>query len=789
MKRVRSAVCKETLMRRISTLSRSSALRMLAAFVLTGACGTIATAHPLGNFTVNHFSRIEIGSNRVSLRYIVDMAEISAFQELQLADADGDGATSESELDAYGAKLIPAFADGLVLMVDGERVRLEPQGFRLTLPSGAGGLATLRIETSYTGALGISTPVAHRVTFEDGNHADRIGWHEIVVAPVVGLAVFDSTAFGSPITDELKQYPEESLAAPLAERSAEFSVTTGAVPATAVPLRMRDGQSIAAATDPFAALISVEELTPGVALLGLLVAMVLGGLHAMSPGHGKTVVGAYLVGSRGTWKHAAFLGLTVTVTHTAGVFALGFVTLFASAYVVPEKLFPILSFVSGAIVVAIGASLFSKRLASALGLSGHTHGHDHHHDGHDHGHGHDHDHSHANDHHHHVEHDNGAHVHTHGGSTHSHLPPGADGARVTWKSLLALGVSGGLLPCPSALVVLLSAIALGRVAYGMLLIVAFSAGLAGVLTGVGLLFVYARGFMKPAATTNRLVRLLPALSALVITIAGLAICYEALGQAGIDLAGGVSTVLGSLSSGEHDPSLSGLGVASVLLLGLVFGLKHASEADHVVAVSTIVSEHKSLARAAVVGGLWGLGHTISLVVVGVVVLVLHLAIPETVASTLELLVALMIIVLGALAMSRAVRRQRSTEAADGSHTHFHVHAAELRLDRRGAHRHGVLRAIGLKPVLVGAMHGLAGSAALTLLVLTQIESPLVGFVYLLVFGAGSIGGMLAMSGLVGLPFVLAAKRLEAYHASLQLAAGAFSVLFGVYYAARTSGML
>src|SRR5262245_9013443 len=203
-----------------------------------------------------------------------------------------------------------------------------------------------------------ATTATPRFRFENTNSVDRAGWREIVVAPAPGVNVFDSTAYGGGVTDELRAYPEDLLMAPLDERVAEWSTTAGPAPANARPLTLRDGKPVAASRDRFAELIAAPNLTPGVILIGLLIAFVLGGMHAMSPGHGKTVVGAYLVGSRGTAKHAAFLGATVTITHTIGVFALGFVTLFASRFVIPEKLYPILSFVSGALVVAIGLSLF-----------------------------------------------------------------------------------------------------------------------------------------------------------------------------------------------------------------------------------------------------------------------------------------------------------------------------------------------------------------------------------------------------------------------------------------------
>src|SRR5215813_4031186 len=272
--------------------------------------------------------------------------------------------------------------------------------------------------------------------------------------------------------------------APLNERVAEWSTTAGALPANAKPLSLRDGKPVLSVRDKFAELIAEPNLTPGVILIGLLIAFALGGMHAMSPGHGKTVVGAYLVGSRGTIKHAAFLGATVTITHTMGVFALGFVTLFASRYVIPEKLYPILSFVSGAIVVAIGMSLFTKRLRVSLGVAAHDHDHLHNHDGHD-----------------------------HGAGAHTHLPPGADGSEVTWRNLLALGVSGGIMPCPSALIVMLAAISMNRIGYGLVLIVAFSLGLAGALTAVGLAFVYGGKLLARVPASGKLMRALPVVSA------------------------------------------------------------------------------------------------------------------------------------------------------------------------------------------------------------------------------------------------------------------------------------
>jgi ABC-type nickel/cobalt efflux system permease component RcnA len=513
---------------------------LVASSILLAAMAGSALAHPLGNFTINHFSHIEIGSDRIHIRYVLDMAEIPAFRELKLIDTDHDGTPSKEEMAGYLEKVVGQLSSGLSLSVDGSPVPLEIVSSNISTPAGAGGLATLRVECGFSGAVDGGSGRAHHLRFENINHRDLIGWREVVVSPAQGVAIFDSSAFGNGISDELRAYPEDLLAAPLDEATAELSFIKGTAPAGSKPLMTREGRVAQGSRDRFAELISVPSLTPGVALLGLLIAAALGSVHALSPGHGKTVVGAYLVGTRGTARHAAFLGLTVTITHTIGVFALGLITLFASQYIVPERLFPVLNLASGAIVLVIGLSLFTRRLRAALvhqrhDHAHHYHGHDHVHHGHDHHHGHSHKHSHDGHDHVHHDHDHSHHSHSHGGREHSHLPPGADGSPVTWKGLLALGISGGLLPCPSALVVLLSAISLNRVGYGLVLVIAFSVGLAATLTAVGLLFVYAGRLIKGSRISGRLARTLPVVSALVITCAGLVICYEALVQAGVKL--------------------------------------------------------------------------------------------------------------------------------------------------------------------------------------------------------------------------------------------------------------
>jgi ABC-type nickel/cobalt efflux system permease component RcnA len=238
-------------------------------------------------------------------------------------------------------------------------------------------------------------------------------------------------------------------------------------------------------------------------------------------------------------------------------------------------------------------------------------------------------------------------------------------------------------------------------------------------------------------------------------------------------------------------NLESLSTWAVLGIGLVFGLKHATEVDHVVAVSTIVSQHKNVFRSALVGLLWGAGHTASLLLVGGIVLALRVAIPPRVSGWLEFGVALMIIGLGISALWRALRKSSKVHVHqhnhDGlSHVHIHFHEKETKHQpaTRTAHSHVVSR-LGWKPVLIGTMHGLAGSGALTLLVLTQISSSWVGFLYLAIFGIGSMVGMLLMSGLIGFPFALSSRQLTSTHHRLQTVAAVLSICFGVWYAYET----
>ena len=489
------------------------------AIVVSLASPRTASAHPLGNFTINRYSRIELAAGQVHLRYVLDMAEIPTFQEMSAIDRNGDGRVDDGERERYLRQKVDSLRRGLRLTVNASLVDLRPGPQELSFPPGQGGLQTLRVVADFAGPFHAAQSGPQQLDYGDDNYADRLGWKEIVIRAQEGVSIARSSVSANDRTAELTAYPNDMLSSPLDQREAHatFDLVAATSSSTSpLPSLASARQAVIdRSKDAFAELVATQELSLPVVLLSLLVAFGLGALHALSPGHGKTVVGAYLVGSRGTARHALFLGTTVTLTHTAGVFALGVITLFASQFILPEKLYPWLSLISGVLVVAIGLSLFARRLRAFLAgrplADHHPHAHDD-----------------AGPHHHH------GHSHTH---AHPHpLAPqekGEKGEGLSWRNLLALGISGGLLPCPSALVVLLSAISLHRVGFGLLLIVAFSAGLAGVLTVIGLLLVYAGRLFSRMPAPGRLVQVMPIGSALVVAALGTAISLQALVQAGV----------------------------------------------------------------------------------------------------------------------------------------------------------------------------------------------------------------------------------------------------------------
>jgi ABC-type nickel/cobalt efflux system permease component RcnA len=314
------------------------------------------------------------------------------------------------------------------------------------------------------------------VELRDGTFPGRVGWKSVVVEPGEGTAVRSSVPASDP-TNGLRTYPDDLLESPSDVRSASFVVRPGSGTVDA-PDGARGGGEAAG---------HAPQIGESIFIVLLLSAFAWGALHALSPGHGKAMVAAYLVGTRGTPRHAVALGATVTITHTIGVFALGAVTLLLSQYILPEQLYPWLNLVSGALVVVVGAAVLRSRLRARR----RHHHHDHHHD---------------HDHHHH--------------------PPES----FSWRGLVALGAAAGIIPCPSALVVLLGAVSQGEVALGMLLIVAFSVGLAATLTALGLAVVFAGKAIGRLPVPSRVVLALPTASALLIVGVGVVLTVQAVPQ-------------------------------------------------------------------------------------------------------------------------------------------------------------------------------------------------------------------------------------------------------------------
>jgi nickel/cobalt transporter (NicO) family protein len=458
----------------------------LAALALPVAAG----AHPLGNFTINRYSELDVAGNRLFVLYVLDLAEIPTFQARQAGGIDAA---------AYARRV----AAGAALMVDGRRVQLVPEKQQLAFPPGQGGLETTRLEVLLAGPRlsGRST-----IAYRDRNFAGRIGWKEVVVRGYGGAVLNGSTARARSLSDRLLAYPKNLLQSPLEETSASAVVAPSAraaPPPALIDVKALDGRAAvrAVADSGFAKLIVHGHLDVWFVLASLGIAFFWGAAHALSPGHGKSVVAAYLVGSRGTARHALLLGATVTVTHTAGVFALGLVTLSLSQFIVPDRLFPWLNLVSALLVVGVGLSVLRWRIREWRRPAHHGHDQSHGH-GHDHDHGHDHGHDYGHD-------------------------PGHDPA-LGLRRLLGIGISGGIIPCPTALVVLLAAISLHRIGYGLVLILAFSLGLAAAISGIGLLAVGAKSVSRRIDFEGGLVRLLPAVSATVVLGLGLAMTIRAL---------------------------------------------------------------------------------------------------------------------------------------------------------------------------------------------------------------------------------------------------------------------
>jgi nickel/cobalt exporter len=471
----------------------------------------LASAHPLGNFTINLYARIQVETDAITVRHVLDMAEIPTLTERQAFDANGDGLLDERETARLLATRGDALAKGVQLRVDGTVLPLAIVSQAISFPAGQGNLPTLRIVQDLRAKISVRAKGAVQIDYRETNYAGRLGWHELVASAGQGV-VLQTALPAHDRSNELRAYPQDALASPLDVR--DGSAFARLAPGSAAAVK-ETGTGASAdlarrgADDPLATLISGNLSLP-VALLALVFAIGLGAAHAISPGHGKTLVAAYLIGSHGTSRHAATLAITVAATHTLGVFLLGAVTLLAGEFLVPERVIEWLTVASGALVVLLGAGLVVRALGAVrrarqghgTNLGEHTHGHGH---GHDHGHGHAHE---------------------------------VASAALRPRNVVALGLVGGMVPSASALIVLLVAITTGRLVFGLALILAFGAGMALVLGGLAIVTSWMQGALSPHGglgsrpIVRRAAAAVPLVSGLAVLVTGAAITFTAVARIG-----------------------------------------------------------------------------------------------------------------------------------------------------------------------------------------------------------------------------------------------------------------
>ena len=456
----------------------------LAAVVVLG-CPQPAAAHPLGNFTVNRYARVEVSAGFIRVLYVLDEAEIPAFQERAAVVGDPGG---------FALRRADEMGQSLRLRVDGTPVPLRRQSQVLTQPPGQGGLATLRVAVLFEAPMpGDGPDVRRRAEFQDVNEPQRIGWREIVVAARGNATLYRSDVPSRDLSDELRRYPADLTQSPVDRRAATFEFSSGSV--TAPPPPLEAGRAGPARTGGGLAALANRSDLSGTLLLGILaLAMGFGAAHALGPGHGKTIMAAYLVGTRGRPRDAIALAGVVSLMHTVSVLVLALVLFRLERSVPGERIYPWLTLVSGVLVMGVGAWLLVTRWRRRRSAHG----------DHDHG---DHDHS----------------GHGHAGHGHRHAPQ-PEVKPLSRGGIAALGASGGLFPSPSAVVVLVSTFSVGRAGLGLAIVAAFSVGLAVTLAAVGCALALGRGLLE--RRTSRILAMLPVLGAAILVVAGLVVTLQ-----------------------------------------------------------------------------------------------------------------------------------------------------------------------------------------------------------------------------------------------------------------------
>jgi nickel/cobalt transporter (NicO) family protein len=522
---------------------RRRVLAFVSAAIVLMLAPALASAHPLGNYTINHYAEVRVEPDRILLDVVIDQAEIPTFQARQVFDLDGDGSVSDEEIDAGRIVACRAIATSIELTAAGAPMQLTTRKAGLTFPPGVGGLSTMRETCAFEAAL--TAPIAAgltEVTYTDRSFSERLGWREIVTSSSgVTITAVEGTLRSASVSQRLASYPVALIPTPLADRRLVVNATLGGPtlgelavpdaqpvpgapaaepstsPSTPAASSMPPAANASAAAVPggvtgsdLPSIFRQADLTPVVILVSLLTAAVLGAGHALTPGHGKTLMAAYLVGTRGTALHALGLGLSVSVSHTAGILVLAAVVVGFANTVAPDAVVRWAPVVAAISIVVIGGWMLvgevRRRRAAAVAAPHTAHQHDH-----DHGPAH-------------------GHEHTHGGGAHRHVPP--PGSSITWRSLFLLGLAGGLIPSTSALLILLGSIAAGRPAFGFILVVAFGLGMAVVMGGIGFVLVAARDRVEHVELGVGLARLretVPLIASVVVLSFGLYLTAQALG--------------------------------------------------------------------------------------------------------------------------------------------------------------------------------------------------------------------------------------------------------------------
>ena len=558
--------------------------------LVVGMCAALATgllfvspaaAHPLGNLSINHLDSLHFEADRIVDNAIVDTAEIPTAQAADHVDADGNGTASPSELDRYGVEQCAAYLATLALSVDDQPVDLTTVSTAFVYRPGQAGLQTTRLECQFEAVVDLSAQ--RTVSFSNHFAPDRVGWHEIIADS--DRTLVESTVPTNSVTDGLTTYPLDLLSSPADVRDASITVAPGIGAPAGSSSTKQSVSTFSRAIGPFSGaiehvnrvfndLVGRRELTLGIGLLAIGLALVLGASHALLPGHGKTVMAAYIAGRQGSVRDAVLVGATVTATHTGGVLVLG-LALTASTSLAGESVLAWLGVISGLMIAVLGAGLLrSARQHPDSGNGEHTHRH-----------GFGHSHSHGS-------HSHGGHSHREVAHPESHLDfavpsrqalvlatrwegngpvaladrPADMSAfasadlmsspndelvarhdhrhdiavkKVSRRGLVGMGIAGGLVPSPSALVVLLSAIALGRTIFGIVLVIGYGVGMAGTLTLAGVLLVRVRDRYRERASAEagrlrsfaaRWTRLAPYFTAALVFVVGLGLVIRSLGS-------------------------------------------------------------------------------------------------------------------------------------------------------------------------------------------------------------------------------------------------------------------